>query len=298
MSSDNFDKTLFRQPKPGGDRTTIKSNPGGQKTPTPGWTMPEQQARQSNPLPYESLYKSEAGGGHMDLGINPLVSLASTLLAVSEKTKHAISHPDVAGLYRRLVDAIKQFRARANERGIPRETILHASYLLCSVLDEAVLNTPWGSQSPWGQRTLLSVFHKEATGGKGSFVLIDRMRQRPAENLDFLELSYLCLSLGFKGKYRLMSTGRDELEKLRDELFRTIRNYRGEYERGLSPTWHGLGKTRNTLSEYIPMWVIACCVAAVLFFSYSGFRYWLYQMSDPIVEELTEIAAVDDKKSK
>lgn len=265
-----------------------------------GQTPPvaEREPQPSNPPSHDLPAYPAAALARITADTNLLVRLAATLLAVFERTQHAARHPDMSGLHRHLVGAIKQFEARANEQGIRRETVLSARYLLCSMLDEAVLNTPWGGQSPWGQRPLLSVFHNEAAGGHKSFLIIERMRQRPAENVDFIELSYLCLSLGFQGKYRLMPRGKNELKKVRDELFQIIRTHCDGPERALSPTWRGLGKTRSTLSEYVPMWVLVSSISAALFFSYSGLHYWLYQVSNPMVEELTEIATPDSSKTK
>ncbi len=286
MPPDDSDKTVFKQPRPGGDRTAMKPTPGRRAAPPP---PPRQQ-----PPAARQAVDTEAAYFRVETGLNPLVSAATTLLAVFEKTRHSLSHPDVGGLHQRLVNEIRMFESRLNEMGTPKEIVLASRYLLCSVLDEAILNTPWGSESPWSQRTLLTVFHNETAGGEKCFIILDRMRERPAENLDILELFYICLSLGFEGKYRLMQRGRDAIEQIRDELFRIIRNHRGDYEKTLSSHWRGLGKIRNTLAEYVPMWVVACCVAAILFFSYSGFRVWLYESSKPVVEQLIEISAVDE----
>src|SRR5690625_452076 len=115
------------------------------------------------------------------------------------------------------------------------------------------------------------------------------MRQAPGENLMMLELMYLCLSLGFEGRYRRANRGRDALEQIKDELFRLIRQYRGEHERSLSSNWQGLGKARGSLSEHIPLWVLACIVAGGVLLTYTGFNYWLYTNSTPVVERLEEV---------
>ena len=164
---------------------------------------------------------------------------------VYEKTRHSVSHPDVGGLYQRLVNEIKVFDSRAKEQGVRAEVVLAARYIICALLDEAVLNTPWGAESAWPQKTLLSTFHNETAGGEKFFLILDRMRESPAENLYILELIYICLSLGFEGKYRVIHRGRELVGQLREELFGVIRTYRGDYERALSPKWQGLGKMRK-----------------------------------------------------
>lgn len=309
MTDDNDqDKTVFRQPAPGGDRTALRPSPGRRGTGASdlGRTQPPDAAGASRPSesngprrPPPSPYPPTAQGGrggyeqvrfNTTLGLNPLVNAASTLLAVFEKTRHSVRHPDVAGLHTRLINEIKVFESKAKDVGTRPEIILAARYLLCSALDEAVLHTPWGDESAWGQRTLLRIYHGDNLGGEKCFAILDRMQQAPAENLHMLELFYVCLSLGFEGKYRLMHRGRDQLETLRDDLFRTIRTYRGDYERGLSSHWEGLGRVRKTLSHYVPIWVAASVFAVVVFLGYGGFAYWMRTLSDPVVDRLSVIA--------
>ncbi len=316
MSSDNKDKTVFRPPSVNSDRTVIRPMPGGRagrsqqpvQEPLPAQNQPpaqnlppiqSQPPVQRQPMP-ESHYQPELQGQfesssasayfNTSSGLNPLINAASTLIAVFQKTRQSISHPDVGGLHQRLCDEIKLFEKKATEAGIRPEIVLSARYSLCAALDEIVLNTPWGSESAWPQRTLLSIFHNETSGGEKYFQLLDRMLEQPAENLYILELMYVLLSLGFEGKYRVIHRGRDTIEQLRDELFTTIRRQRGDYERSLSPSWQGLGKSRNSLAHYLPVWVAASILAVVLLLGYSGFRVWLYDSSIPVVEKLDEIA--------
>ena len=303
MSSDDSDKTVFRQPSVDADRTVIRPMPGGRNTNTPPVQQPQQavppsqvqQAAVSPQYQQPPQQQAPAVAGSSSAyfsthsGLNPLVNAASTLIAVFEKTRQALSHPDVGGLHQRLVNEVKTFESKAKETNIKPEIVLSARYAVCVALDEAVLNTPWGADSAWPQRTLLSVFHNETSGGEKFFLILDRMKQQPGENLYILELMYIFLSLGFEGQYRVIHRGRDKIEQIRDDLYFIIRRQRGEYERSLSPHWQGLGKTRKSLRQYIPLWVVASIVASVLFFSYSGFRIWLYDSSAPVAEQLDEI---------
>lgn len=301
MSSDNSDKTVFRQPTPTGDRTVMRPRPGGRTATNTNQTSPytSQPAAQSyqQPAMPHATFDTSASYFRTTHGLNPLVNAASTLIAVYEKTYQSMSHPNAGGLHQRLVSEIKEFETRAKQQGIKPEIVLAARYILCTVLDEAVLNTPWGAESTWTQRTLLSLFHNETAGGEKFYLILDRMRDMPAENLYILELIYIFLSLGYEGKYRVIHRGKEVREQIRDELFRIIRNHRGEYERSLSPSWHGLGKIKNSLAEYIPMWVVASVMGGILLLSYSGFRYWLYQSSAPVSQQLINIANSQDNKT-
>lgn len=299
MSADdtgNQDKTVFKQPLDRGDGTAIRPVPGGRvssgHTAVSNPSTPQQQPPYSSYTPMPAT-DQDMGQFKIIYGLNTLVNAAAMLIAIFGKTRESVSHPDVGNLHQQLVREIKAFDTRARDEGIKPEIVLSARYILCTILDEAVLNTPWGADSGWTQRTLLSTFHNETEGGEKFFLILDRMRQAPAENLDILELMYICISLGYEGKYRVVHRGRDVLEQMRDDLFQIIRNHRGEYERSLSPHWHGLGKIRNTLAQHVPMWVMATVFTGIIALGYSGARYWLHQSTDHVTKQLTEISEID-----
>lgn len=289
---DNQDKTVFRQPINRGDGTVVRPIPGGrvphsQSTPLPSHQayQPQQASMQRHITAKESIPRDFS----TTYGLNPVVNAASILLAVFSKMREALNHPNVGGLRQQLDREIKAFEIKARADGVKEDNIVVARYILCTILDEAVLNTPWGAESAWNQRTLLGSFHNETSGGEKFFTILERLRHSPAENIDVLELIYTSLSLGYEGKYRVISRGRDHLELLRDDLFHIIRSYRGEYERALSPCWQGIGNSRKTLSNYVPMWVVATVFAGVMTLTYTGFRYWLDQSSGEVSQQLTHI---------
>lgn len=285
---DEKDKTIFKQPG-AGDSTVLKPTPGrrgaGDMRPPP--VTP---SYQGEPVSASAVAPGRVDLGSLGVGLNPIVQAASTLLMVFDKTRGTMRHANVAGLHNSLVNEIKQFENRLRDLNLKPEQAWAARYLLCTALDEAVMYTPWGGESAWGQRTLLSIFHRDVNGGEKSFQMLDQLRQNPGDNRAVLELFYLVLSLGFEGKFRLMPRGSDALEALRDDLFASIRAQRGEFERSLSSAWQGIGRTRRTLSHYLPTWVAASVVAALVFFGYIGFKFWLNASSEPTLDVLSHIA--------
>ena len=69
--------------------------------------------------------------------------------------------------------------------------------------------------------------------------MLDRLSKNPVKHLPMLELMYLCLALGFEGKYRVMARGVLDLDGISDALYRQIRQLRGDVPRELSPHWQG-----------------------------------------------------------
>jgi type VI secretion system protein ImpK len=293
MSSDDFDRTIFRQPDASSDQTIIRPMPGGDRRAT-NHVTPSARPVAAMPQPRYDVQMTPAGMALMQPthGLNPLVDAASVLITVYEKTRQSSNHSNVDGLHQVLVSEIQKFENNARLQGISAEILLAARYLLCTVLDEAVLNTPWGAESLWPQRTLLSTFHNETSGGEKFFLILDRLRNSPMENLQILELIYLLLSLGYEGKYKFDPRGRDSLQQIRDDLFATIRSYRGDGERTLASHWQGLGWVNRSLVSYVPIWVVFVSVAVILVITYSGFKYGLHLSSEPAAQQLMEISKI------
>ncbi len=223
--------------------------------------------------------------GKRTVGANPLLQAAATLLLLVTQLNSTTKAPDIAALHRRLMEEIRAFERQAEQNGVEAETVREASYVLCTVVDEAILNTPWGHASGWAQQSLLSVFHKEVSGGKRFFEMLRVLARQPEKHLDLLELMYVCLSLGFEGSYRIERGGREQLGRIRDDLYRLIDRHRGTAERTLSPHWRGV-ETRDTLTRHWPLWAVAAVAAGVLGVIYVALLFWLNRVSDPVLREL------------
>lgn len=285
------DRTIFRQPLPGGDKTLFRGSPSQRASSTSlrGSHDYPQNIQRASSQPISRQSASEMISFDSTNAINPVVGAAQKLISIFSKIRVTSQHKDIASLHQRLIHEIKEFEEKLRDHNCRQEIILAARYLMCSVIDESVLNTPWGTESPWAQRTLLSIFHGETSGGEKSFLLLEKLCQSPSENLDFIELFYIFLSLGFEGKYRFSPRGKDSLQNLRDEMFSLIRRYRGDQDRSISISWQGLRTNKKRLSDSIPMWLVALSMATILFFVYSAMKYWLYISATPIVNNISEI---------
>jgi type VI secretion system protein ImpK len=197
-------------------------------------------------------------------GINPLVEAAAPLLILAGRLREQIGNPDVEHLHLQSVQEVRAFEERARRSAVPDEDVLAARYSLCSVIDEAVLNTPWGTESGWAARSLLVTFHRESSGGEKVFQIVDRVLNDPRRYLALLELLYICVSLGFEGRYRLEERGPARLVDIRHDLFRCIQSLRGNTETDLSPQWKGIEDKRRAAMRIVPLWVIGVVCSALL----------------------------------
>lgn len=231
------------------------------------------------------IYAARLGPAQsFSVSLNPLVAAASELLSEVVRLKHSKSAEDLRGLNMRLSSGLKQFDARAQQDGVQSSQVMAARYVLSTVVDEAVVSTSWGSESEWSQMSLLSSFHNETFGGEKFFQLLDRLSRNPVKHLPMLELMYLCLALGFEGKYRVIPRGVLELEGIRDALYRQIRQLRGDVPRELSPHWEGLRDQRRSLVRIVPGWMVALFTVVCLLVMYSGFAWVLGQQRESLLQ--------------
>jgi type VI secretion system protein ImpK len=278
----------FDDPFKPSDSTVIRPRPGaGRRGPSEPASAPPRQPVPAAPAA-ESL--SAASLDAVGLGLGPLLRAASPLLLIIGQLRGTITGPDIHALRRHALDEIRRFEDRARAEGIANEIVLTARYALCAALDEAVLSTPWGAQSEWTQQSLLVALHREAWGGEKFFEVLDRISREPARHIDLMEVQYLCLALGFAGKYHVEDRGHARLLDIQHDLFRKIREYRGPAPAELSPRWQGIQDRRNPLVRYVPWWVVGVAVLAIVLVVFTMYRAWLAGESTPVAAEIGKIA--------
>jgi len=220
---------------------------------------------------------------------NILVGCALPLLSLVTQLRNTASHGSVSELRIAVINEIKTFDIKARQAGCPAEQVQTARYALCVLIDEVVLNTPWGCNSIWNTQGMLITFHKEAWGGEKFFQVLNNIMPQPGTYLDLLELFYYCLSLGFEGKYKVEEQGQNKLYDVRENLYQVIERHKGDYEQDLSIHWRGITDHRNVLSRYIPLWVIAAIVSAVLATIFMTFFFFINQQAGPDIGEQYKI---------
>ncbi|MBB4866932.1 type VI secretion system protein ImpK [Pseudomonas nitritireducens] len=224
-----------------------------------------------------------------NISLNPLVAAAAELLSDVVRIKHSSAGEDLRTLNDKLSAGIRQFEMRALHEGAENSQVMAARYVLCTVLDEAVVTTDWGNESEWSQMSLLSSFHNETFGGEKFFQLLERLSRNPVKHLPMLELMYLCLALGFEGKYRVLPRGMLELEAVRDSLYRQIRQLRGDVPRELSPQWEGLRDSRQRLVRIVPWWLVALFTLVCLVVMYTGFAWVLDDQRESVLQPYQQL---------
>lgn len=274
------------------DATILRPRPGrrttAQRDATPPASAPTPAAAQwSQPKALQPAAAIERNAADISreapvVGANALVAAAAPLLMLAGRLRTQIAHPNVEALRLQLDTELRTFEERLRQAAVAADDAIAARYVLCTVLDEAVLNTPWGAQSGWAGRSLLVTFHRESSGGEKFFQILDRVMSEAPRYLGLLELLHACLALGFEGRYRLDERGSLRLAEIRQNVYRVIQGIRGSGEADLSPQWRGVQDRRNPVVRLVPLWVVAAACVALLFGAFVLFSAWLGERTEGI----------------
>lgn len=258
------------------DATMLVLNPGGRKAAGANPGVPVHEAA----APVHAVLPGS--------GLNRLVRAANPLLDLVVPLRHTTQPPELSQLRERLAQAIRTFETEAREAGVPLESVAVARYALCTLLDEAISGTAWGS-GVWGSRSLLVAFHNEASGGEKVFLVLQRLSQDPVQHLDLLELMYLCLAFGLEGRFRLAEGGQAQLATLRERLLQLIRQHRGPVETDLSPHWRGSQSAVQSPLRRTPVWVLGAVAGVLLLAAHLTASTFLNRASDPVFAKLSAL---------
>ncbi|MEI9982394.1 MAG: type VI secretion system protein TssL, long form [Aliidongia sp.] len=287
MSDDNpfaSDPTVIR-PNPGGRRPAAGPGPA---VPGPGTVQGQGPAAVQGPTPPSPPSGAPLASHPGVPGLGPLIAAAGPLLSLAGWLRLLPAHQNVPGLRQRLLGELQTFDSVARKSGQSELAVRQADYILCATLDDVVANTPWGMAADWSRQSLARTRHNDATGGEQVFRLLEEYRQDPGNQIAGIELLYFCLSLGFEGRLRISQQGGAEMVRLRENLHRLLRQYRGERERELSPNWRGVEGGKG-LRFSLPLWAVAAAAALIVTAGYFGFSYKLNELSD---HAFTEIATL------
>jgi type VI secretion system protein ImpK len=259
-----------------GERSILKPRPGG-------WSAPRGSGEPTATL------APVGETSVVDHGLNPLLAAANRLLLLVPQLRQARQVADPAALRASLAQGIRDFASAVQQRGIDPKHAMAAQYVLCTMLDEAAADTPWGGGGVWGRHSLLAEFHNEAFGGEKVFQLMARLAEQPEANRELLELIYAALALGFEGRYRVVDNGRAQLEAVRAKLAQIIGQQRGPYAPALAQHWQVEPLKERAALTWLPLALVAAGVVLLLAGIYAGLAWSLGGRSDPVYGQIQSL---------
>jgi len=197
-----------------------------------------------------------------------LADFCGDLLAFALQLKRS-SDPGDAEVLRQKID--EQFRAletKARQADIPQDDVQQAKYAIAAFIDEMILTSSWPLKDNWADKPLQLAYFNDFAAGEEFYNRIDTLRGSKKNAV--LEVYYLCLALGFRGKYVDLQ-GMEKKKVLMDTMLREIRGSAPAAPSGgtggLSPAWQPPDALPGIVKNF-PAWFVAaaCGLLIILLF--------------------------------
>lgn len=132
--------------------------------------------------------------------------VCSDCLTLAMQLGSAQDLPAPQVLRQRITTLLDAMTSKAAEANIQRSDLAEAQYAIVAFMDEQILRSQWPGRQQWMSQPLQLTYFNENTAGEGFFLRMQALEQRP-QQAHVLEIYYLCLALGFRGKYALQAAG-------------------------------------------------------------------------------------------
>jgi type VI secretion system protein ImpK len=211
----------------------------------------------------QTLFGS-GGGGDKDAPALAILATDVLLLGVKIRETANLGQPDQ--LRRLLNSYIKDFERTCNSYRKPPETVEQAKYALAAFIDETVINSENNCRETWIADPLAVTYFNDSLAGENFFKRLEGLLPDMKRNLEVIEVYYLCLALGFQGRYRL--SGAEVLPNVVRNLLKKIEGIKGAPSKAVSPSAYvhpGLQGRGKSGSGLVIASAIVLAVAALLY---------------------------------
>jgi len=194
-------------------------------------------------------------------GSKDLPGLCTDLFLIVIRMREAEDLGEPASLRKLIGYYLELFEKNCKAIGVSGDSITDAKYALVALMDETVLSVPGICRDYWYTRPMQLDIFGDNIAGEEFYARLQKMLLDMEKKKDVLEIYYICLSLGFEGRYKLFNP--EERVTIMDDLGRKLRRTRVRSSSGISP--HG-GRTdsmkRSRSRGFLfPLW-LASLIAA------------------------------------
>lgn len=167
---------------------------------------------------------------------------------------------DFEVLRRRIKSLLDDAEREALRTGVSPDNIQISKFAIVAFIDETILSSNWSQKGDWSSTPLQLELYDQYDAGEVFFDRLGRLRQNPRESAEALEVFYLCMTLGFKGKYQIHD--QERYREIIENTYEDLRDLPGMSSRQLAPHGSPRGQVTEEVKSKLPTWVIAA--AAVL----------------------------------
>lgn len=200
-------------------------------------------------------------------GANDLVGFASPVFDLILRLKAGIVQPS-NDLRPKVAALLQEFEERAVRYRFSEKIVQVAKFALAAFVDETVLTNNFPLREEWEKYPLQLEYFGEQLAGNKFYEKLESMLRQVEVTADAVEIYYVCMLLGFKGRYAVYEQDRllNIMQRTADALVKCGKIKAVE----LSPHWLAVDQPPPPEKRGMPMW------AKVSAFGGLGFAVLIY----------------------
>ena len=154
-----------------------------------------------SPISTTDLQNLDRALRHYTGSDNMLINASADLLAVCGVMRRMTPGAELNTTRMELSRAIIDLKYRVVNLDYPPSVAENLCLLFAITLDEFVMLSAWSRERGWENRTLVADLFGFRDGGDRFYNIAERALMQPKALREFLEILYLFLKLGYRGKY-------------------------------------------------------------------------------------------------
>lgn len=146
---------------------------------------------------------------------------------------------------------------------ITQQDVQNAKFALVAYLDELIMSSPKPVGRVWANNPMQLEYFNDFNAGEKFYENLEELRHgSDARTVDLLEIYYMCLVLGFKGKFASRQ-GREKRKLLMDNLSRELVAARSKNLGGLAPDAIS-AEIAMMEKPLLPLWLVPAIASGVI----------------------------------
>lgn len=208
---------------------------------------------------------------------NDLVAFAGQIFDLVLRLKAGIVQPS-NDLRPKIVSMLNDFEKRAERYRYNPKVTQVAKFGLAAFVDEAVLTNNFPLRQEWEKNPLQLEYFREQLAGEKFFDKLDAMLNQIEITQDAVEVYYICMLLGFKGKYAIYE--KEKLLAIMQKTANALVKIGKIRPVELSPNWLVSDQPAPPAERKMPVWAkltafaglgVAIIIYLAMFFATSKF---------------------------
>lgn len=216
-----------------------------------------------------------------------LADIYASIFTLVLNLRDSAEFGDAERLRDRVRMLLKKSKQEALESGVPSDDIRAAEFALVAFADESILSSDWSQKDRWVARPLQLQLYDRYDAGEAFFDRLEELRTQPSMRPEVLEVYYLCMTLGFKGKYQLH--GQETYRTLIEETYEDLARTPGLGETSLSPHGEPRDQIATEVRSKVPPWSVAAGAAVIALLVYIGMSVYMTNESEDVAQTIREM---------